>query len=120
MTTITVCTTCRAEANREDKTLDPDGEAFFERVQKAAQGHGISVRGAACLMGCKQGCNVAISDHGKMSYVMGRFDGTEDAAAAVVEYASHHRSQDTGIVPFREWPTGVKGHFVARIPPLDT
>lgn len=120
MTTITVCTTCRAMARWEDKSLDPDGEGFLERVRDAAAGApGIAVRGTACLMGCDHGCNVAISETGKMSYVLGRFDGSEEDAAALVAYAAHHRDNPSGIVPFRDWPQGVKGHFVARIPPLE-
>lgn len=120
MTTITVCTTCRNASHRDDKSVDPDGEAFLDAVRTAVSGHNdLAVRGVACLMGCNQGCNVAISENGKMSYVLGRFDGTDEDAAAVVEYASQHAAQETGVVPFRSWPQGVKGHFIARIPPLD-
>lgn len=118
MTTITVCTTCRRPELREDKSADPCGEAFLSRVRAAASEQaGISVRGVACLMGCAHGCNVAISDHEKMTYVLGRFDGEDSDAAALVDYARRHNASDTGQVPFREWPQGVKGHFVARVPP---
>ena len=62
---------------------------------------------------------VAISHPGKMTYVMGRFEGTVENAEAVAEYAAHHAASDSGVVPFRSWPQGVKGHFVARIPPVE-
>ncbi|PRY26201.1 putative metal-binding protein [Aliiruegeria haliotis] len=119
MTTITVCTTCRNEAARETREGDPTGEAFLANVEAAAQGSGVQVRGVACLMGCAHGCNVAISGTGKMVYVLGRFEGTPEDASALVEYAGSHAESPNGVVPFRQWPQGVKGHFVSRVPPLD-
>lgn len=121
MTTITVCTTCRQPALREDRTLTPCGEAMLENVQAAAAVHpGVSVRPVACLMGCEHGCNIAVSAPGKMTYVLGRFTPTPEDAEAIAEYAAKHAANPAGVVPYREWPQGVKGHFTARIPPLDT
>jgi len=119
-TTVTVCTTCRQPHLREAKEGDPCGEAMLSAVARAAEGvPGVAVRGAACLMGCEHGCNLAISDgEGRMAYVLGRFEPTEEAAAAIVDYAAKHADSEAGVVPYREWPQGVKGHFVARIPPL--
>lgn len=118
MTTITVCTTCRNEAAREDRETPPTDEIFVEIVASAANGAPVTVRGAACLMGCDHGCNAAISAPGKMTYVLGRFEGTADDAQALIDYATLHAESDAGIVPFRQWPQGVKGHFIARVPPL--
>ncbi len=119
-TTITVCTTCRQPAVRDDKQRTPCGEAMLESVVKAADDvDGVEVRGVPCLMGCEHGCNVAISANGKLAYVLGSFEPGEEAASALVEYAAGHAASDTGVVPFKQWPQGVKGHFVARIPPLD-
>ena len=119
MTTITVCTTCRT-AGKPDRPGDcSSGAALLAEVALAAQAvAGIEVRGVACLMGCDHGCNVAISDAGKMAYVLGRFEPACRDAAAIVDYALRHRESASGVVPYREWPQGVKGHFVARIPPL--
>ncbi|WP_172332670.1 DUF1636 domain-containing protein [Mangrovicoccus sp. HB161399] len=118
MTTITVCTTCRTAEERGDRTLPPSGEAFLAALE-AASGDGIAVRGTACLMGCEHGCNVAISAHGKLTYVLGHFSGSAEDASAVSAFAAGHAESGTGQVPFRQWPQGVKGHFVARVPPLD-
>lgn len=125
-TTITVCTTCK----REDASAAPPlsdapaqpvpGETLLAHVQRAAEGReDVAVRGVACLMGCARGCNAAISADGKMTYVLGQFEPDAEAAAALVEYAGKHAFSETGAVPYREWPQGVKGHFQARIPPLD-
>lgn len=120
MTTITVCTTCRQPALRDDKSLTPCGEEMLREVTlAAAQTPGVSVRGVACLMGCEHGCNVAISGHDKLTYVLGSFAPGTDAAEALVEYAAKHAASASGTVPYREWPQGVKGHFTARVPPLD-
>ncbi|MFV0335628.1 MAG: DUF1636 family protein [Tropicimonas sp.] len=119
MTTITICTTCRAEATREDRESPPTGEAFLRAVMEAAGATPLRVRGVACLMGCNHGCNAAISAPDKMTYVLGRFDGNATDARALVDYALLHAESSGGIVPFRQWPAGVKGHFIARVPPLD-
>ena len=118
MTTITVCITCRTPTSRETKDGDPEGEAFFPLIDAAGANEGVDVRSTACLMGCEHGCNVAIQDDSKLTYVLGRFNGTPEDAAAVAQFASNHQRSDTGQVPFREWPQGVKGHFISRIPPL--
>lgn len=120
MTTITVCTTCRQPHLREDKTRTPCGEAMLEEMTAAAETvPGVSVRGVACLMGCEHGCNIAISGDRKLTYVLGSFVPDAEAATSVVDYARKHAESATGTVPYREWPQGVKGHFIARVPPLD-
>jgi predicted metal-binding protein len=53
-----------------------------------------------------------------MAYTLGRFAPTEEAAQGIVDYATQHAASDTGVVPFREWPVAIKGHFVTRHPPL--
>ncbi len=120
MTTITVCTTCRQPTLRDDKERVPCGEAMLAVVEAAASGNSdVTVRPVACLMGCEHGCNIAISADRKLSYVLGGFGPEAQDADAIVEYAAKHAQSPSGVVPFREWPQGVKGHFIARIPPLD-
>ena len=119
MTTITVCTTCRQPQLREDKERTPCGEEMLALVEAAAAGSGVSVRGTACLMGCEHGCNVAISAEGKITYVLGRFVPEAEAAEGLVAYAALHKESASGTVPYRQWPQAVKGHFTARVPPLN-
>jgi predicted metal-binding protein len=87
-------------------------------VETAAAGTGLRTRRVSCLMGCTHGCNVAIQAQGKLAYTLGRFSPDADSAGAIVDYARLHADSDTGQVPFRQWPQGVKGHFVTRHPPL--
>lgn len=98
-----------------DKT---GGEMLAEHVERLATDTGLEVRRQSCLMGCERHCNIAIQAEGKLSYVLGKFDPDADAASAIVEYAQRHAESETGQVPFKQWPQGVKGHFVARIPAL--
>ncbi|MBY8976119.1 DUF1636 domain-containing protein [Rhodobacteraceae bacterium NNCM2] len=119
-TTIIVCDTCKYAA---EEKLGPDGrpggEMLAEHVERLAEGvEGIEVRRQSCLMGCERHCNTAIGAPGKLTYVLGKFLPEGASAEAVVEYATLHRDSETGQVPFKQWPQGVKGHFVARIPSL--
>ena len=119
-TTIFVCDTCRH--SREDK-IGPDGrtggEVLADRVEAlAADNPVLTVERQSCLMGCERHCNTAITAPGKLTYVLGMFTPSEASAEAIVEYAEKHAESETGRVPFKQWPQGVKGHFVARIPSL--
>ena len=119
-TTIFVCDTCRH--SREDK-IGPDGRTGGEILAEAIESHAaahddIEVKRQSCLMGCDRHCNTAVTGPGKLTYVLGMFTPTDASAEAIVEYAQAHADSETGRVPFKQWPQGVKGHFVARIPAL--
>lgn len=94
-----------------------DGERFAEAIESRASGD-VRTRRVACTMGCERACNVIVQGAGKIGYSLGKFDGTEADAEALVEYAQMHASSATGQVPFRQWPQGVKGHFVSRHLPV--
>ena len=118
-TTVFVCTTCRQPHLREAAEGDPCGETLAAHLTDGVHGRAdVTVEGVACLMGCSEGCNVAISDESKMTYVLGRFEPEAEAAEAILDYAALHAESETGVVPFRSWPQGVKGHFRARVPAL--
>lgn len=117
MTTwITICETCKREG-WDAESGRTDGAAFAARIEAAA-GDDIRTRRVSCTMGCERACNVIVQAPGKIGYSLGKFEGTEDDAQALVDYARMHRDSQTGQVPFREWPQGVKGHFVSRHVPL--
>ena len=118
-TTITICDTCKREGWAAEVDPTTDGEKLAALVEAAADGaQGVVTRRHSCLMGCSHGCNIAIQSEGKLTYVMGQFEPTEEAAGGIVEYAAAHAESETGQVPFRQWPQAVKGHFVSRIPVL--
>ncbi|WP_179379097.1 DUF1636 family protein [Jannaschia marina] len=117
-TTITICDTCKREG-WDATSGTTDGEALAALVEAAAAtAEGVVTRRHSCLMGCSGACNVTVQAPGKMAYTLGRFDPTEEAAQGIVDYAARHSAAETGVVPFREWPLPIKGHFVTRHPPL--
>jgi predicted metal-binding protein len=119
MTTwITICDTCKREGWDATAMEQTDGEAFAALIEPRAEAAGIKTRRVSCTMGCERACNVIVQGAGKNSYSMGRFEPTEEDAIALVEYAVKHAASEKGQVPFREWPVGVKGHFISRHLPL--
>lgn len=119
MTTwITICDTCKREGWDAATHSETDGESLAALVERSAQGGTVRTRRTSCLMGCSHGCNIAIQSPGKLAYTLGRFTPDQEAADAIVAYAELHAESETGQVPYRQWPQGVKGHFVTRHPPL--
>lgn len=115
---ITICDTCKRDDWTADSHSRPHGEDLAERIEARAESAGVRTRRVSCLMGCTHGCNVAVQAPGKLAYTLGRFTPDDEAAQAIVDYAALHAQSETGQVPYRTWPQGVKGHFVTRHPPL--
>lgn len=119
---VVVCSTCRHSAEmREDEDGRRGGALLAEamRVLQAAEPdlQGVAVQEMPCLFACQRHCTVAIRAPGKLGYVLGDFAPDGDAARAILEYAVRHAASEEGQVPYREWPQGVKGHFITRTPP---
>ncbi|SEA84539.1 DUF1636 family protein [Rubrimonas cliftonensis] len=115
---VTVCDSCGWSADAAPG--DTPGAAFAAEVEAAAAGRGdVRVRRFSCLMNCERGCSAAVSDvaGAKVAYVLGDFTPNADAARALVDYAALHAASASGVIAFRNWPEGVKGRFVARLPP---
>ncbi len=118
-TWITVCDTCKQEGWDAGSGGPTDGEILADLVEGAAKMEPrLAVRRHSCLMGCARACNVAVQAEGKFAYTLGSFDPTPEAAQAICAWALLHSESPTGVVPYRQWPEGVKGHFVTRHLPL--
>lgn len=120
MTTwITICDTCKREGWENGDMGLTDGERLAALIEaQNPKDDPVKTRRVSCLMGCTHGCNVAIQGEGKLSYTLGKFEPSDEAAEAIIDYATLHAQSDSGQVPFRQWPQGVKGHFITRHPPL--
>lgn len=119
MTTwITICDTCKRDGWAESGATETDGTRFAGLVESLPLPDGVRVRRHGCLMGCGKGCNVAVQAEDKLCYTLGGFAPEEEAAQALLDWAALHAESDSGQVPYRQWPQGVKGHFVTRHPPL--
>jgi predicted metal-binding protein len=117
MREIVVCTTCRYAA---DTPRGPDGrtggQTLLVHLRKLAAG--VKITEQACLWGCSRPCNVFLRDSERFSYFAGGFAPTEDSAEAILSWFALHGETPDGQVPFRIWPDAVRGHFVARVPPV--
>ncbi|MEP3347292.1 MAG: DUF1636 domain-containing protein [Litoreibacter sp.] len=120
MTTwITICDTCKRDDWEARAPGVADGEVLADLIEAAAEtAEGVRTRRHSCLMGCARGCNVAIQGKDKLNYTVGEFEPTQEAAEAVVGYATLHAQSETGQVPYKQWPQAIKGHFVTRHPPM--
>lgn len=119
---VVVCNTCRHGPDaREDGEGVRGGARLAQALQAVKQGDprydAVAVQEMACLFACKDFCTVHLRAPDKVGYVLGRFTPDEDAARAILDYAVHYAQSQHGQVPFKQWPEGVKGHFITRTPP---
>ena len=119
---VVACNTCRHSAGaRSDSEGVPGGARLVTalRAVKASDARydGVAIQEMPCLFACSEFCTVHLRAPGKVSYVLGRFAPDEEAARAILDYAVHYSASEHGRVPYRDWPEGVKGHFITRSPP---
>jgi predicted metal-binding protein len=115
-TLLTVCDTCAFSATAKTEG-GLTGGAILAGLVETLRADPVAVRRHSCLMGCQHPCNVAIGAPGKMTYVLGGFAPERGSAEAILAFAALHGESPTGQVAFRSWPQGVRGHFIARVPP---
>ena len=115
---VVVCNTCRVSAeDREDADGARGGALLAAALREIAEGSGVAIQEMPCLFNCAQHCSIHLRAPGKIGYVLGRFEPTAEAARAILDYAVAYAASDEGVVPYRQWPEGVKGHFIVRVPP---
>ena len=122
MRSLVICSTCKYSA--ESKT-GPDGriggEMLIAEMQGllAERGRDVeTVQTQACLWNCSRPCSVVIRDDERFSYVTGGNAPTREQAEAILEWYDAHGATETGEVPFKLWPQAMRGHFIARMPPV--
>src|SRR5207237_8163739 len=99
----------------------PGGETLARAMEKLVAARGpldVRIERQACLWSCTRHCNVLIRDSERYSYLAGGFAPIPEAAEGILAWFDLHGSSETGEVPFRTWPQAMRGHFIARIPPL--
>lgn len=104
-----VCTTCRGPGR-----VDGGGAALAAALA-ALPGTGVAIAPMACLWSCERGASVQLRAPGKIGYVMGGFAPAD--APDLLAFAQAYAASADGEVPYREWPKGVLGRFLARTPP---
>jgi predicted metal-binding protein len=119
---VVACSTCRfSQDAREDGDGRRGGALLVAALHAARAGDpacaGVAVQDMPCLFACAEACTVHLRAPGKVGYVLGRFTPDAESARAILDYAALYAASDTGQVPFKLWPAGVKGHFITRTPP---
>jgi predicted metal-binding protein len=122
MRSLVLCNTCRfpnGEKFGEDgrtggQTLIDALRALLVQQERAD----IDVVEQACLWNCAQSCSVVIRDTERFSYITGKHDASKAQAEAILQWFDAHGASETGEVPFQQWPDLMRGHFIARIPPV--
>ena len=116
--TLIVCETCNFSRDEEVRDGRKGGEILLEHIQKKMKDFpddlDVEVRTVRCFMSCESHCNVMVRQKDKNIYVVGNMTPDEDGADTVLEYFEKFARAETGQVPFREWPQGVKGNFIMR------
>lgn len=122
MREIVMCSTCRFSAT--EKT-GPDGltggEVLIGHMREAMAarpGLEAGLRTQACLWNCKRHCSVILRDDQRFTYFTGDHEPTREQAEAILDWFAVHGETEAGEVPFRMWPSRMRGHFIARIPPV--
>lgn len=120
MAELIVCATCKfAAEDRDDAEGVRGGQRLFEAIRSAAADPrfaGVQISQVECLWACSEHCTVHLRAPGKVSYVAGRFSPDGAEAVAILEFALAYAQSADGAVPYRQWPQGVKGHFITRSP----
>lgn len=119
---VVVCNTCRLSAEAREDGNGQRGGALLAQAMREVQVaepvlQAVAVQEMPCLFACQRHCTVHVRAPGKLGYVLGDFTPDQDAARAILEYAVRHAASEEGQVPYRQWPEGVKGHFITRTPP---
>jgi predicted metal-binding protein len=120
MRSIVVCTTCRYSP---DSKHGPDGRTGGEilaghLLEAAAKRSAVEVETQICLWNCTRFCSVLVRDTERFSYVTGSHEPSQEQAEAILDWYEYHGATENGEVPFKQWPQRMRGHFIARIPPV--
>jgi predicted metal-binding protein len=120
MRRLVICNTCKFSL--ESKTA-PDGRTGGQ-ILLAHMRDVLSNRSdvvlveQACMWNCSKPCSVVIQDDERFSYITGSNEPTRVQAEAILTWFDAHGETPTGEVPFKQWPQAMRGHFIARIPPV--
>jgi len=122
MRRLVICTTCKFSP---ESKLGADGRTGGEILVAAVQAvlaksgrEDVQVATQACLWNCTRPCSVVLQDDERFSYVTGGNTPDEEQAEALLQWFDRHGATEDGVVPFRQWPQKMRGHFIARIPPV--
>jgi predicted metal-binding protein len=114
---LVACETCGGATADEP----PRGARLLARLrEELTRGGdvGVDVSPVRCLWACKKSCAVLLRSSERVGYVLVELEPSAEAARALLDYAQLYLQSADGAVPYKLWPTALKGHFHCRIPRL--
>ena len=117
--TVTVCASCKLTPGLpNDGEVCADGDRLAEILEDQARQASASIRILRhdCLWACRRSCAILIQSEGRAGYLAGDFVPDASAAEAIIAWSLAYAETEDGAVPYAQWPDGMKGHFIARIP----
>lgn len=118
-----VCETCRRTDDAPEATPRAGAvlivlmeRALADDPELAAK---VRLRPLRCLMSCRRPCAVAVRAADRMSYVLGDLPPDAESVETLTAYLRAYADTSDGIIPFKQWPQGIKGRFVSRMPPFE-
>ncbi len=119
---LVVCSTCRyADSALTDDAGRHGGTLFADALVAVLKTHPclgrIEIQSMPCLFACSCHCTVYLRSAGRLGYILGRFRPSRHDALALLDYVGGYLASADGVVPYENWPDGVKGHFLVRVPP---
>lgn len=118
-----ICETCGYDEREPDAVRPGEKLAQALEAQLAAAPEDDAtprLQRFRCLMACKRNCVVQLRAPAKIGYVIGDFAPNAAAAETLLDYSRKYLQSESGQVPYKEWPEGIKGKFIARIPVVET
>ncbi len=110
-----VCTTCEAggDAHGGERLL----AELRQQLRAARPEVPLALSSIHCLWACPRGCAVQLRAPERMGYVLGDLGPGAESARLLLAFTERYLARRDGVVLHPEWPDGLRGHFVCRIPP---
>lgn len=107
------CESCGG-SDRDDRGLTR-GQRLLEQL-RAQPSTGVRIAGTRCLWNCQRSCSLHVRSAGRVGYVLGDLQPSEEMARALLDWTALYAASSDGAVPFKTWPQLMRGHFLCRIP----
>ncbi|MFC0409358.1 DUF1636 family protein [Roseomonas elaeocarpi] len=118
VTTLHVCTTCRAGLALGEGEV-PEGQKLFDAVAAAlaaAPEAPVVLRASTCMANCERGCSAALTAPGKWQYLLAGLDPA--MGADLVSYGRAYAATATGTVMPSKRPASLRHAVLGRVPPF--
>ena len=120
MRRLVICSTCKfSPESKTDSQGRTGGEILIGHMREVLEARpDVTLETQICMWNCTRPCSVVMQDEQRYSYITGGNEPSRAQAEAILQWFDAHGETETGEVPFKLWPQAMRGHFIARIPPV--